>query len=796
MHARIRRAAVGKKALSTINAPPTAFYKALIQQRRCGESACTSGFGGGDHLLIAVSAAALIIGQAHAQTTKPGSVTEGPDGEVIVTTTAQKRFENIQNVPLAVQVVNPAQLEAQGVHHFQELDRVMPSLVIRPADQPVNTNVSMRGVGTFAYAIGVESSVAVTVDGAPVAFLARAITDLPDVAMIEALRGPQSTLYGKAASAGLIKIMTTQPTNELHIRASARLTDDHEVAEQLSLTGPLTETLGYVVTGGYTHWDGNVRERVTRRRVGGRDTLTTRGKLRWRATPDLTFTLSGNYVEGSTTVGRPFIRMASGARLRGDPDFSPARVLPGVTVGPNNQAVAYNARSGTDYHGSGALLRSELDLGSLSVLSLTNYDRFKLYDYLDFDDTAAAARRGDAHEVGAFDSRLFTQELRLLSPDEAAFRYALGLYYADTGFERPFKRGPGFALSHLYATAGSRQIAGFGQLDWEFVPKLTATVGGRVQDERVRYTFDDLLAARRHPSTTSSYARHDSDEAATYRVGLTYQATRDLMLFSTYATGYKGQAYDLTTGFDQRRADGGPIHPERSRDKEIGLRSQWLDRRVTANLTFFNTHYRDLQAQTVEFYPDGSYRNRLTNVGRLVTRGIEVEASARPTSTVSLGANATYLRASYLSFPNAPCYQLQTVAQGCVGTPGRQDLSGAHLPQAPDWRIDATAEFAPTLGHNRRGVLQAAWQYQGSMYYAPRDPQLFQRAYHVANISLGMRDEGRHWEAAAFVDNLLDQRHYSAMINVANNFGGQVATEALLPRDYRRYGGLRVGLNF
>ncbi|MBW6531030.1 TonB-dependent receptor [Sphingomonas sp. RRHST34] len=750
--------------------------------------------------LIAVAATALSIGQAHAQASSqaplPGIVTEGPDGEVVVTTTAQKRFENIQDVPLAVQVVNPAQLEAQGVHHFQELERVMPSLVVRPANQPVNTNVSIRGVGTFAYAIGVESSVAVTVDGAPVAFLARAIGDLPDVAMIEVLRGPQSTLYGKAASAGLIKIMTTQPTNDLHVRANARLTDDHEFAEQLSITGPLTDTLGYVVTGGFTHWDGNLRDTVRGKRIGGRDTITTRGKLRWRATPDLTFTLSGNHAEGSTAFGRPFVRLDPAARLRSDPALTPAVVLPGVEAGADNQSVAYNARSGTDYHGSGALLRSEWDLGKLNFLSLTNYDRFKLYDYLDFDDTASSAPLGNAREIGRFGSRLFTQEVRILSPGDSAFRYALGLYYADTRFERPFERGPGFALSHLHATAGSRQIAGFGQLDWEFVPSLTATVGGRVQNERVRYTFDDLLVAQRDPQATHHYAGHDSDDAATYRLGLTYQATRDLMLFTTYATGYKGQAYDLTTGFDQKRADGGPIRPERSRDKEIGVRSQWFDRRLTTNLTFFGTHYRDLQAQTVEFYADGSYRNRLTNVGRLVTRGVEVESAARPTGDLTLAANATYLRARYLSFSSAPCFPLQTVAQGCVGSPARQDLSGERLPQAPTWRLDASAEYAPELGQHYRAVMQAAWQYQGAMSYAPRDPELWQRAYHIANISLGLRDADRHWDAAVFVDNVFDQRHYTSLVNNANNFGGQVATAALLPRDFRRFGGIRVGLSF
>jgi iron complex outermembrane receptor protein len=119
--------------------------------------------------------------------------------EVIVT--AQKRAENIQDVPQAVQVVTASQLAANGVREFTDLTKVSPSLVVRPAEQPVNSSVSIRGIGTFAFSIGVEPSVAVQVDDVPVAFQARAFTDLSDIERIEVLRGPQSTLYGKSASA-------------------------------------------------------------------------------------------------------------------------------------------------------------------------------------------------------------------------------------------------------------------------------------------------------------------------------------------------------------------------------------------------------------------------------------------------------------------------------------------------------------------------------------------------------------------------------------------------------------------
>ena len=199
-------------------------------------------------LLCGVALCALSVTQARAETS-PSAPTQAAhpaetkgttkkDG-IVVTTTAQKRFENIQNVPLAVQVISPAELDAHGVRHFQELGKVSPSLVIRPAEQPVNGTVSLRGVGTLAFGIGVETAVAITVDGAALPFMARVYTDLPDIAQIEVLRGPQSTLYGKAASAGLVKIMTVQPTDDFHVRANATVTGDHEYGTNVSVTGPI-----------------------------------------------------------------------------------------------------------------------------------------------------------------------------------------------------------------------------------------------------------------------------------------------------------------------------------------------------------------------------------------------------------------------------------------------------------------------------------------------------------------------------------------------------------------------------
>jgi len=729
----------------------------------------------------------LLAGPAYAQSAAKAA--EKPDsGEIIVT--AQKRAENVQNVPLAVSVLGAAQLQAAGVRNFQDLGAVSPSLTIRPAEHPVNANVSLRGVGTFAFGIGVEPSVAVMVDEVPLAFQARAFTDLPDVERIEVLRGPQSTLYGKAASAGLINIITRNPTDTLKVRANATLTTDQEYGANVSISGPISPTVGYVVSGAYSKWEGNARNLFNGQKLNGRESGNIRAKVRWEPSNDAKITLSVNYMNGTTNVGRPIIAQAAGALYRGTAGQTVDVVLPGVTIGPVNQNTSINYTSRTKYQGGGGNIRGEFALGDHSLVTITSYDKFRLDDYFDSDETSSALTGFNNVQIGAFKSTLFTQEIRLLSDGSKPFHYTVGTYYANVDFERPFYRGPAFSQANWNATSKSAQIAGFVQADWQFMPKATLTGGGRVQNEKVSYTFQDIQ------NGNALFTGSASDTAATYRASLRYEFTPRINAFVTYSTGYKGQTYDLTTGFNANRAAAGPIKPETSRDIEFGVRSQLFDRKVTLNVTYFDTTYKNMQAQTIETLADGTANFRLTNVGKLGTHGVEIDAGYRPSSTFNFNTSMAILDAKYIDFPVAQCFAGQTAAQGCTGTPTRQNLTGTRAVQAPQFKVTVTAEYTPQISDGLRGLAQINLQHQSSVYYAARDPQTFQKAYEIVNLSLGVRAEDRRWEVAAFVNNLFDQQYYPSLINGNGSWGGAMTTQAVLPRDFRRYAGIRASLNF
>lgn len=736
-------------------------------------------------LLICASAPALML--AAALPAAAQAVDESQVNEVIVT--AQKRAENVQDVPLAVAVVTGAQLENAGVRDFGELTRISPSLTIIPSDNPANASVAIRGIGTFAFSIGVEPSVAVQVDDVPVAFQARAFSDLTDIARVEVLRGPQSTLYGKSASAGLINITTKDPTPELSATVNLLATSDDEYRGSISLAGPINDKIGFRLAASHGDFKGNVRNIFDGKTVNGRTETNLRGKLVWEASEKLKVTLGANYTDGSASATTVYHEIGPNSLLRNTPGVTAAVALPGITPSRTNLAIAWDTPPASSWDGFGQSLKLEYDLpGDFTLLSITANDQFRLDDQIDIDRSAYAPLQN--RSIGTYKAKVRTQEFRLLSPDSDTFRYTLGVFWGDNDLTRTFERGPRFSLAKWYGTSTSESKAAFGQADLTLLPKTTATVGARIQREEIGYTFNDILAG-------ANFAGGAKDSSSTYRLGLRHEVTNDIMLFGSYATGHKGQTYDLTTGFNTTRASAGPVQPETSKSWEVGLKTQFFARRLTLNLTAFDVAYEDFQAQGVELI--GGVQNfYLTNVGRAKTRGVELEAFATPIRNLQLNWAVAYLDGSITEFLGASCYPGQTAAQGCTGSPGRQDLSGADLPNAPRWKTN--------LGWDYRHALQnapfdltltgsATWQSKVN-FSLSQDPQTRRGDYGIVNLAAGVRERDGRYQVTAFVNNLFDKQYAVALGNQAGNWGNRLANTFQPARDFERYYGVRLQFNY
>ncbi|HEY5807957.1 MAG TPA: TonB-dependent receptor, partial [Povalibacter sp.] len=650
-------------------------------------------------------------------------------------------------------------------------------------------SVALRGIGTFAFSIGVEPSVAVQLDDVPVAFQARAFTDLTDVERIEVLRGPQSTLYGKSASAGLINITTRAPTEELTSLINLRATSDDEYAGSLSLSGPISSTLGYRITASHSDFAGNVDNIATGKTINGRDDTTIRGKLVWDPTEALSIALAANYSEGTATSVYPLKDISPNARLRGNAALSPDVVMPGINANDDNMEVSHDTEPYAKSDGIGESLKIAYDFaGDLSLTSITSHDEFSLDDQLDVDRTSYTPLQN--RQGGTFEADVDTQEFRLQSGGESAFQYTVGLFYGNNDLTRRFSRGPYFSQADWYATSESTVKAVFAQGDWRFLPATTLTLGGRYQDEEIAYTFDDFRAA-------ASFAGSSQDDATTYRVGLRQEFSDTFMAFASYATGHKGQTYDLTTGFNQARANAGPVDPEESESWELGMKSQLFDNRMMLNITAFHVVYEDFQQQGIETI--GGLQNfRLTNVGTVKTKGVEVETDVQATRNLRLNAAVAYVDAMIDEFPAANCYPGQTAAQGCTGTPARQDLGGERLPSAPEWKLNLGWDYDFALGSMPfGGTFGGTYVWQSEQNFSlNQDPVTIQDAYGVLNLSAGIRASTGAYDVALFVNNVLDEGYAINGGNQFGNFGNQPATEFLPARDFSRYAGVRVALSF
>jgi iron complex outermembrane receptor protein len=773
---------------------------------------------------------------AMAATTAPAALEE-----IIVT--ASKRAENVQDLPQSVLVMTAAAMERANVRDFDDIVKIAPSVTITKTSQPANNSINIRGIGTYAYSIATESSVAVVIDDVPQAFQAAAFAALVDVQRVEILRGPQNTLFGKAASAGVVSITTQPATDHLTVRVDAMATDDHEFRIQATASGPLTDTLKFRLAANYSDYRGNIYNLATGEWLNGQSDTTLRGKLVWEPAADWTVTLSPYITRtlASCCVGAQYF--LSPGVTTGRNNVPQSVVLNGITPGPDNHRTRMdvNARGNALNYGTG--LKISRQFGDVTFDAISSYDRYDLYDRQDTDSTdinfaqfAPSAPPGGSANGGYFKINSITQELRLTSPDGGRLTWVGGLYYSETNSERYFVRGSntlgtynglaslpttnGSAYSAYLSRAEAVNYAAFGQGTFELTEGLDVLAGLRVNKEEIRYTFADLgnRVTYGDPecstvSPTLPIETCNSDTSVTGRVGLRYRFTPTIMAFVTYSRGYKGLAYDLTSTLTTRTplttgplrgiptadavAAKQPIPPETVDSYEAGLKTSFFDRRVTWNITAFNMIFEGFQAQSRDLITN---QNVLNSIGKVTSRGVETELAAVIGEHLTLNGSGAYNKATMQDFPNASCFGQQTVAEGCVG--GLQDLSGKPLFNAPEWNFNVTGQYeVPVAGGDLMAFFQAGWRWQSKVIFnLLQDPDSVQPAYGIVNIAAGVRGPG--WKASLFINNLFDESYAltkgrDAQWNISP--AGNPPTNGITwkpARDSSRYGGVRVSVTY
>lgn len=772
--------------------------------------------------LMAAAVAGLMSTSALAQTaptpaldgTTPGKPESAEDptqvGDIVVT--AQRREENVQDVPVAVSVVSGDALARRGSTDISDLQALAPSVAFAQGNELRNNSIRIRGVGTDVFTTGIEPSVSTVIDGVVLQRPGSAFTDLGDIERVEVLRGPQGTLFGKNSSAGVVNVITRSPSfGSFSGSVSGLVAEDNEYRLNGAVGGPLAENIAFRLAAFYRTQDGVVRNRRTNDTLNDQEAFGARLKLSLRASDRLTVQFSGDYSKLNSNVGALPIRVATD---------NPKALSTGTPVGPGNDQVNLDVQPFVDQENYGGSVTVDYELGDYTLTSITAYREFSNVSDVDLDGTQAQLVLSNFNIES---SKTTTQEVRLTSPKSDTFDFVLGAYYFDGSvfnlLNRPglniasaavvsinpdgtLNRTSPYGLLAGFSTVFSENISAFGQANLHLGDRLTLTGGLRYlrEKQRLEFTrpqsafFNGTAAPATNPAFTPPDGRFEDDRLIG-KGAVTFEATDDLTLYASYSTGYKSEGITSSLGLTAAQNAVQPAPAETSELIEGGVKMRLFDRRLTLNLTAFRTTFKDYQAQV---YNAAVGLNIITSAGKVEIPGFEVEFQANPFEGFTLNGGVTYLDAKFKDLPFGPCFSGQTVAQGCVptlingATVSVQNLNGKPFIVAPDWRFTLSGRYGREVAAGTEAFVQLDYRWQDKIIFEiSQNPFMRQREYGVADLIAGVNFGDGRYEISTFAKNLFDLQYVSNVVpNGAS--GGANSYIQNIPRDFHRY----VGASF
>ena len=371
--------------------------------------------------------AATIPAHAFAQDAAPAEDTAAPadttdyGNEIIVTAT--KRSQTLQDTPVAVSVTSGADLENAQIRDLIDLQSAVPSLRVSQLQSSANTNFIIRGFGNGANNAGIEPSVGVFIDGVYRSRWAAHIGDLPNVERVEVLRGPQSTLFGKNASAGVISIVTRKPQYEFGGSIEATYGNFDAITVKGDITGPISDTVAFSIGGNFNRRDGYAQDLALDTDVNDRNRWGVRGQLLFEPTDALSIRLIGDYdkIDENCCI--------AGNVIAG-PTIAITDALAGGTSVDRENPFSYdvynNFLSSNEIENYGGSAQIDYDLGTMALTSITAYRQVRALTNQDSDFTAADLIGENSQDLGI---DTFTQEVRLTSDFDGPVNFLLGGYY-------------------------------------------------------------------------------------------------------------------------------------------------------------------------------------------------------------------------------------------------------------------------------------------------------------------------------------------------------------------------------
>jgi len=783
--------------------------------------------------------------------------------EVVVTAT--KREQTLQEVPIAVSVISAETINKAQINDILDLQASIPSLKVTQLQTSGNTNFIIRGFGNGANNPGIEPSVGVFIDGVYRSRSASALSDLPNVERVEVLRGPQSTLFGKNASAGVINVVTAAPDMD-QFGGSASFTYGryNEIIIKGDVGGPVTDTVGLSLAVTSNTRDGYFENLETGNELNERDRFGVRGQMLILPTDNITLRVIADYDELDESC-------CGVANLLDGPTGAAIRALGGKLV--SNDPFAYENYYDFDpsnkIENKGVSLQADFDMSyDLLLTSITSYREQSRKDNADVDFTSARLINPNS---GDTELETFTQELRLsqsldsvnwmvgaylFSEDvtydnkiayDVAFRsYANILSAGGVGQLEQIMKGLGLlppSATFFGAGQGTIENSGqeddtvslFGQTDWDVTDRLTLTGGLNYtevdKDAFVNQTNTDLFSSLSMvqvgfgaiffqltglPPTPANIAANpgaagaaaqlsvvgcspstgpacnpllalrplqflppfleypnsvepgsSSDDKVTWTARAAFQATDEINVYVSAATGFKATSWNLSRDSRPFASDlpaivaGGLAvpnlttgtryaGPEEALVYELGMKGSWNT--WTLNLALFDQEIEGFQSNI--FTGTGF---QLANAGKQSTTGLEVDTTWLPVDSLQLTFAATWLDPKYDSFVNGS------------GVNGPEDLSGQTPAGIHEFSMVTSGTWYFPLG-NAEGFLRGEYIYEDEVQVIENVPEdIASRSISTINASVGL-EWGNGLEVMLYGRNLTDDEYLlSAFPGVAQS---------------------------
>jgi iron complex outermembrane recepter protein len=659
--------------------------------------------------------------------------------EIVVT--AQKREENLQDVPIAIQAFSGDMLDQAGIDNTDDIGIVTPG--VQMSQSGAASAVFIRGIGNQDGSGGQEGAVGTYVDGVWYGSVTGSALSFNNIERIEVLKGPQGTLFGRNTTGGVINVVTKSPSHETSGNISVGYGNYETFRYGLYATTGITENLAADISlFGQDQGEGFGENIVDGSDVNMREEINARTK--WKYTGDVfAATFSAAVEDFSDDMGY----------ARAVPPGSIA--LGGFLPLDDRQDIAHDGGS-PEADNKNATLALTLDwsFDGFDLKSISAWKKDELDSFVDND----VGRLSVVNANIDFENEAITQEFQILSNDsDSDITWIMGLFlldqesYATYTITGPAVFPAGLNDLRFFGTIETQSIAGFGEVAWHMTDATRLTVGLRyTRDEReITGGNEAFLFTDGQPFNGQSLGvaptpkQEESWEEPTWRLVLDHQLTDDVMVYGSYNRGFRSGNYNTVA------AAAPAFEPEILDAYEIGMKSDLLDQTLRLNLSAYYYEVSDLQFQTLQ-----GVTTAIFNAAEAEIKGLDADVIWAATENLTFNMGVAYMDGEYTDFPNAQS-NIPTGAGGNLPTPAIIDVTGNQVAGAPEWTANVGAQYMVMTDSGEYSV-SVQGMHNGGFPWEP-DGRLEQDSYTLLNLSVGWTSVDEVWGVSLTGRNLLDE---------------------------------------